>query len=870
MEHLPLPTQPILQTKPIFPTIPYLCRYEYDNGPFLDYPHRLGLPHLEVDDALPIPSLSLSHKGFLEEMSPAELKPFLQNWLFFGLLHEVLEDIYRHEDFVVRSMDNGVEKSIVTTAKLLSRLQEREVQIKQDDDSIPSIYKHMARCLNMTHACLAVEFPTLDNDLRFHLASVAELLGYAVSKACDVAWKGSPRGSLLPVEWRTVIGKHFLKSILLDRSGCCPSKIEMLIQAFGSSPQALSFVAVCIHVDGIQSNHASCDGRTCRLEGSATSRQVPHHVSDSCGCKLLQVDEKLLADCLEKGCLPLLRIRGEHDIDEMTVEVVASTDSTCYVALSHVWADGLGNPKATALPRCQLSRAKALVNDLDFDYLRRTAASDLPENASEMLLWCDTLCCPVQSKEAQKMALMQMYRTYERASAVLVLDRGLISHREGRVSVIQACLRVATSRWMTRLWTLQEGALPAKKNKLWFQFTKTALPLWSLYKHLSKVSSTDIQWRGIVSSIIPRLNTFTHLFDIKSIESQGAQLEDVLKGLLYRSVTVPSDEPLIIATLMALDLSRILACKPRKRMIVLWQMIATSPSGVDKDILFHTAPKLNRRGLRWAPRSLLSTEIFFARPIPGQPENRAFLAKVGHTKGLVAELAGFRISTVKCTNGLPDALAGFDSLPRNDLNRDSLLLKDRQGSWYSLGPRDSSISDRLPDFEGLYTSISKLKTPWILYRGSSSITPEQRKGHRAILTEAGSEQQSQQDDLLCVNVKTQVDFYHLPSEQNQICQAAYVLAQELASSAAAQAVEELAITDTSLDSPVYQEAFQSLYLEIERLSRSPTAVSLLAISGNSAHEIGFKTLDNFIRGMYRGIYMQIEEYAPGNRKWCVD
>ncbi|KAI4253129.1 MAG: hypothetical protein L6R42_007696, partial [Xanthoria sp. 1 TBL-2021] len=346
------------------------------------------------------------------------------------------------------------------------------------------------------------------------------------------------------------------------------------------------------------------------------------------------------------------------------------------------------------------------------------------------------------------MALMQMYRTYERASVVLVLDRGLISHREGRVSVIQACLRVATSRWMTRLWTLQEGALPAKKNKLWFQFTKTALPLWSLYNHLFEVSATDIQWRGIIDSIIARLNTFTHLFDIASIESQGAQLKDVLKGLLYRSVTVPSDEPLIIATLMALDLSRILACKPRKRMIVLWRMIATSPSGVDENILFHTAPKLNRRGLRWAPRSLLFTNIFFAWPVPGEPENRAFLAKVGNTKGLVAELAGIRISMVKCANGLPKILAGFDSLPKYNNDRYRLLLKDRQGSWYQLSHGRDNTSDLLPDLEELYASISKLENPWVLYRGTSSNTPARGKAYDALLTEAKSEQQSQPDELL--------------------------------------------------------------------------------------------------------------------------
>lgn len=305
MEHLPLPAQPLLQTTPIFPAIPYLCRFEYDQGPFLGYPERLGLPNLELDDTWRFPSLKVFHRHFLASTPPAELEPLLQNWLFFGLLHEVLESKYRHADFVAVAIHDGVEKRTITTTTLLARLQEREVQIMEDVTSVPALYKHLARCLKLTHACLAMEFPDFDNDLKFHLASVAELLGYAVSKACDVAWTDDPSLSLHPREWSTSTSKHFQKSLLLDRSGCCPSKVEMLIEDFGSSPQAFSFAAVCAYVDRAPSDHTSCDERICRLTSSATSPQVPHHVKESCKCQLLQVDEKLLADCLEKGCLPL-------------------------------------------------------------------------------------------------------------------------------------------------------------------------------------------------------------------------------------------------------------------------------------------------------------------------------------------------------------------------------------------------------------------------------------------------------------------------------------------------------------------------------------------------------------------------------------
>ncbi|KAL8961202.1 MAG: hypothetical protein Q9193_002204, partial [Seirophora villosa] len=578
------------------------------------------------------------------------------------------------------------------------------------------------------------------------------------------------------------------------------------------------------------------------------------------------IDEKLLVDCLEKGCLPLLRIREETDLDEMTVEVIASTDSTCYVALSHVWADGLGNPKATALPRCQLSRLKWLVDNLDFNYLPWTAASELLKNASEMLLWCDTLCCPVQDKEAKKMALQQMYRTYESASVVLVLDRGLTSHREGRTSVIQECLRVATSRWMTRLWTLQEGALPAKKNRLWFQFTKTARPLSFLLDRLFEVFSTDIHWRGVIKRIFDRLNTFTSLFKNANFESRGTDLGRVSRGLLYRSVTVPSDEPLLIATLMGLDLSRILACKPRKRMIILWRMIATAPSGVDKDFLFHMTPKLKRRGFRWAPQSLLFANISF-RPVAGEPEDRAILAKVDNTKGLVAQLAGLRISIARCANGLPGYLAGFDSQPRGHSDRYNILLKGRQGSWYIVVHRRDITWDRPPDFEDLYASISRLKNPWILYIGDETAT-------HALLADAtsGKKQQSAHDEPLCVKIIEQVSFVPLSPDENKWYLMAHLLAhRDLATSAAARAVDELVTAGVKRDSPVLQEALRGLARETERLSRSPTAVDELAANGIlSVDESRHIWLRKCIQCMYRGFYLQIEDYAPGDAKWCVD
>ena len=859
MEHLPKRAGQVMS---IFPAIPYLCQEKYDDGPFLDYPHRLGLPSLMVDGRSRLtPSLSIASQQFLAAVPPAELEPFLQNWLFFGLLKEVLGDLYRYEDFVTTFFDGDIKKTIVTTADLMARLEEWEAKITQDKDSLTAVYEHIAECLSVTFACLSIGYPAFDNDLKFHLASVAEVLEYVANKACNVAWTDDPRRSLIPKGWGRAVNEHFRRSVLLERSNCCPSQMQMLIPVF-ESPQALGFVASCFHEDVVQSYHASCDGDRCQAGDSVTSGQVTRHVSDSCRCEYIRVDEDQLVDCLKRGCLPLLRLKEETNADKMSIEVVASTDSTSYVALSHVWADGLGNPTATALPKCQLSRLKKLIDNLDFEYLDMSFVLNRPWDAPEMLLWCDTLCCPVVSREGHSMALRQMYRTYDEASVVLVLDRSLISHRVGGMRIDEACVRIAASRWMTRLWTLQEGALPATKHRLWFQFTQTALPFVTLYHHLVKVMHMDIRRRGVADSVIARFHTFATLID-KSSENQGAQMKDIMKGLLYRSVTVPSDEPLIIATLLALDLSPILASEPAERMIVLWRIIGTSPSGINKHILFHMGPKMYKRGLRWAPQSLLSVDSQFTVPTPNEQEDRGFLA----TNGLVVELAGIRISIAKPAKGLPERLAGFDSKPKNDDDRHCLLLGDCQGRWYSLMHRLFDTSGRPPVLEEMCAVISGLSSPWILYRGSSSPVPEYTKAHHGLLVEEANEQQSQSNEITCVGLKSQLMFRQLPKDMNQICQAGYCLAQELASSAAARRLEDLETAPTDLDN---SEAFQGLCLEAERLSKSPFAMEALAASGNSSDQRGSTSIRDYMWRIYRGIYMHIEEYAPANQKWCVD
>src|ERR1700727_2869826 len=79
MDHIPRPYNAV--GTPI--EFPYVGVEEYDKGPFLTYPNRKGF---ESQDAI-----------LQESDTPASQAAVLQTWLFFGLLHEFLEEDYTND-----------------------------------------------------------------------------------------------------------------------------------------------------------------------------------------------------------------------------------------------------------------------------------------------------------------------------------------------------------------------------------------------------------------------------------------------------------------------------------------------------------------------------------------------------------------------------------------------------------------------------------------------------------------------------------------------------------------------------------------------------------------------------------------------------
>ncbi|KFA72444.1 hypothetical protein S40288_10290 [Stachybotrys chartarum IBT 40288] len=142
------------------------------------------------------------------------------------------------------------------------------------------------------------------------------------------------------------------------------------------------------------------------------------HAEGCNGCGDAVADQAELADILERGSIPLILSVADDDDDESMVNItlVGAEPDMSYVAISHVWSDGLGNVDCNAIPLCQLRRLSKMIRNLP------------GANADMLLFWLDTICVPPDSARmdrAQRLALSKMRNVYQDATTVLVLDSWL-------------------------------------------------------------------------------------------------------------------------------------------------------------------------------------------------------------------------------------------------------------------------------------------------------------------------------------------------------------------------------------------------------------------------------------------------------------
>lgn len=582
------------------PKILSLCSpSEYDGKGILDFPERAGWKI----DAEYGPIRTDNTKTSIN--SPAAL---LQLWLYFGPLHDIFKIgnlDFRWEDYV-ETVDHDF---LVTSTPLRKHLDQLRASAGGMNEDLR--YQHQQRvsdCLKVVFRFFLEYHPAsfrpqkwkvssvLSPDLCISIIVLAETLTNAAKQIWPLPSDSAPLSKMINyVSWNPLHDR-------LRERNWCPSEIKMLYQEVDKTGLLLASLVKRPFSQHLQ--HGRCSESECLALQTSDSDYETKHL-ESCprdsSCKSIVIDQGHLARILFSGGIPILYMIPSSGTTALQVQVLNHDSHPLdFIAISHVWAHGLGNPHENALPSCQLHR----LNDL--------CSRSSPEVGKQLACWIDTLCIPVAVPSARKLAIRRLASAFRRARKVLVLDADL-QRSSKNCSRTELATRVIGSGWMRRLWTLQETVMAqaertnAMKVDVWFR--EGALPLNSIGgKSIFSFYNTEDALSKLFSSI-PQFMSRDHAFN------------SLTRALRYRTTSKKEDEALCVASILGFDQSQIEAIVVENTAEARMQKMYTLIGEVPASVLFNRSRKLRQdKGFfGWAPASLLGSSSghyldFFAGP----------------------------------------------------------------------------------------------------------------------------------------------------------------------------------------------------------------------------------------------------------------
>ncbi|RPD58599.1 hypothetical protein L226DRAFT_572873 [Lentinus tigrinus ALCF2SS1-7] len=331
-----------------------------------------------------------------------------------------------------------------------------------------------------------------------------------------------------------------------------------------------------------QVEHTSCTSARCIIRDIDSAGYTTQHTPDACSCPFVSPPLSAISDLLLKNEVPVLTYDG-HNLS------VRRAGDRPYVAISHVWADGLGSTTEHGLPMCQVMRISTAAHKL------------IPSGA----FWIDSLCVPGKV-DLRKRAIRLMAQTYRLAEKVLVFDTGIRSMCSMAQSMDENYLRIMTSTWVQRVWTLQEALL---SRELYFEFSDGLVASWEIFLPPS---------HGLINLYSPIRNDFLMSPSLRFLHhdttgtwSDARYTFHQIAGLLMRRTTSkPEDETVAVAGLLNVDVALLLDEHGQDaRMRIFLLQVRTLPAAI---ALVDAPVRLSFPGFRWAPRSFsgIEEEIF--------------------------------------------------------------------------------------------------------------------------------------------------------------------------------------------------------------------------------------------------------------------
>ncbi|KAI0328899.1 hypothetical protein GY45DRAFT_1280893 [Cubamyces sp. BRFM 1775] len=324
-------------------------------------------------------------------------------------------------------------------------------------------------------------------------------------------------------------------------TGWCPYVISELLN---STSRILLLTPILIqlapYVRSSLEEHKECDDTSCVFHRHDDVTYIPRHTTTSCSCTYIRPSLPEVHRLLTEGEIPVTLYDG------ITLHVLPAGNIP-YVAISHVWAEGMGSTADKGLPTCVVKRLSDLARRL------------LPNHGA---FWIDSLSVP-EGHSARKHAIKLMAKTYRVAAKVLVIDESIHAMCSVTKSAQENLLRIAASAWVRRVWTLQEGLLA---RELYFEFVEGPVELEETLGMRQRAHcdprSTEpeptLPWTMLLG--VPIL-----AFRLKEQSANPFQetstLSQVTRLLQGRSTTKAEDELVAISSLLPdkIDIDRLLA-----------------------------------------------------------------------------------------------------------------------------------------------------------------------------------------------------------------------------------------------------------------------------------------------------------------------
>lgn len=347
-------------------------------------------------------------------------------------------------------------------------------------------------------------------------------------------------------------------------------------------------------------DHSMCTSLVCM--GSQMGPYFkPKHLHQDCLCDFISTPMEELVDILRTGHIPVLTVAESPDAsDAPIISVMPSTPDKPYIALSHLWADGLGNPVANAIHRCQLENISGALQGLS------SVSPDASGVSLSFSFWLDTLCIPVEEiyHELRDFSIQKMRDIYKDAYAVLVVDSDLRAMTR-TTSDLEVLGRVLVSGWNARLWTYQEAALGEEliiRGKDCIFFYDDLVRKYTSSSSQSQATISNSLERIVASCCRQHVPRRTPVLTEKSDE----HVQELFYTITNRVTSRRDDETVCIATYLGLDPSKLLKAPSMERIRILLEMLPNIPANV----LFSGGRRIEHQGFYWAPRTFLASDHY--------------------------------------------------------------------------------------------------------------------------------------------------------------------------------------------------------------------------------------------------------------------